>query len=211
MTRLDSTVYVLDSDPATVEWLNGLFRHRSVRVLAFPSPGELMRAGTPWRPGCLIFDPAAGGGCGFGFLNALEALGGRVPVIVLSSEANVATAVRAMKSGAFDFFDKADVDGERLIEAVLAAITYDRDQLQSQRDECLIDRRLQLLTPREREIMELLVGGKTNKMIAFDLGLSPKTVETHRTKVFQKMQVRSLVELTRQVLGHALAQGKNLH
>lgn len=211
MTASDAVVYVVDDDCDTADWLTALLGRVGLSVVWFRSPELFLNAYKPSRPACLVLDIRLPGMSGLELLCRLRERGLGLPAIVLSAHSDVAMAVRAMKCGATDVMDKNDFETQRFVEGVRASIASDSQQLEHRHAGVVFNRRLAALTPREREVMELLIGGKTNKMIAYDLGLSPKTVETHRTKVFQKLQVRSLVELTRTVLSHQLAENRDLN
>lgn len=211
MTAVDAVVFVVDDDRETADWLASLLGRVGLGVAWFGSPEVFLNAYKPSCPACLVMDIRFPGMSGLDLLARLRERGLRLPAIVLSANSDVAMAVRAMQCGATDFLDKSHFEPQRFIDSVLAAIARDSEYAERRHAGLAFNRRLAALTPREREVMDLLIDGKTNKMIAFDLGLSPKTVETHRTKVFQKMQVRSLVELTRTVLSQQLADRRDLN
>lgn len=209
MTTKDAVVYVVDDDADIAVRLRGILRGLSAQVIWFESPRQFLGAYTGQSPACLILDVRLSGMTGLDLLGEMRSRGYSLPTVILSSHGEVSLAVRAMQRGASDFFDKNNFDRQRLIDSVRSALLRDEELSQLRQDGAAYDRRVSALTPREREVMELLVSGKTNKVIAFDLGLSPKTIETHRTKVFQKMQVRTLVELTRKVVSHQLAHSRD--
>ena len=148
------------------------------------------------RPGCLVLDVRMPGLSGLDLQEKLSAQQIRIPIIFITGHGEVSAAVRAMKSGAIDFIEKPFSDQvllNRIQQAIAQDVQARRDQVQRAKTSA----RLAVLTPREREVLTLVVAGRSNKAIAAQLGVSSKTVEAHRANVMKKMKVHSLSELVR--------------
>jgi two-component system, LuxR family, response regulator FixJ len=184
------TVFIVDDDDAVRDSLQVLLESAGITVEAFASPTAFLGSSAPERPGCLLVDVRMPEMDGIELQEALTAANRRLPVIVMTGHADVPLAVRAMKAGAVDFIEKPFED-EVIIETVRRALEL-RPAANPE-----ITQRLASLTPREREVLEGLVAGRANKVIAFDLDISPRTVEIHRARVMEKMQARSLSQLVR--------------
>lgn len=196
----DGTVYIVDDDEAVRKALTMLIGSVGLNVESYPSAQSFLDAYTGNRPACLVLDVRMPGMSGLDLQDRLRAMEISLPVIIMTGHGDVPMAVRAMKAGAMDFVEKSSYNDQALLDRVQVALKRDRDARRRavlQRD---VTVRMATLTPREKQIMELFVSGKPAKTIAYDLGLSTKTVETHRTKLLEKMGARSLVELTRMVL-----------
>lgn len=195
----EPTVYVVDDDAAVRDSLRWLMDSVGLRVAEFASGEEFLEAITPQHPGCVVLDlrmPKLGG---LEVHQRLRQRGIELPVIVISGHGDVAVAVRALKSGVVDFIEKPFNDQE-LLDCVQQAMRRDSDQrLQQRRREELMTHYL-TLTPRELDVLRLVVEGKANKAISAELGISLKTVETHRARVMEKMAAGSVSELVRMTL-----------
>jgi FixJ family two-component response regulator len=195
----EATVYVVDDDAAVRDSLRWLMDSVGLRVAEFASGEAFLKAITPQHPGCVVLDlrmPELGG---LAVYQRLRQRGIELPVIVISGHGDVAVAVRALKSGVVDFIEKPFNDQE-LLDCVQQAMRRDSDQrLQQRRREELMTHYL-TLTPRELDVLRLVVEGKANKAISADLGISLKTVETHRARVMEKMAAGSVSELVRMTL-----------
>lgn len=150
----------------------------------------------PEEPGCLLLDVRMPGLSGLDLQEELRRRGAPPPIIIMTGHARVPMAVRALKGGAIDFIRKPFSD-QSLLERIRQAIDLDRRTRQVRTEAAKFAALLTYLTPREREVMDLVIAGKPNKIIAADLGISPKTVEIHRGRVMEKMQVESVAELVR--------------
>jgi RNA polymerase sigma factor (sigma-70 family) len=192
-------VIVVDDDPAMRESLSWLLRSAGLSVETFESAEHFLDGCDTTRPGCLLLDLKLPGKSGLDVQHELGIRAVTVPIIFLTGYAEVPTAVRALKTGAFDFLEKPFSD-EALLDCVRRAIELDQRNRQKEEQISSVTRRLSRLSPREREVMELMIAGKPTKAIAAELGLSPKTVEVHRGRVMRKMEVRSLPNLVRQVM-----------
>ena len=194
-----STVFVVDDDPAVRQSLHWLIESVGLAVKTYETATEFLEAYNPDTHGCLVLDVRMPGLSG---LDLQEKLAGKhieIPTIVITGHADVPMAIRAIKAGALDFIEKPFND-QVLLERIGQALTLDEKIRQNQSERAEIAARLELLTSREREVMEMVVTGKANKVIADQLGLSQKTVEVHRANVMKKMQVDSLAGLVRLAL-----------
>jgi two-component system, LuxR family, response regulator FixJ len=192
----DPTVFVVDDDPAMRDSLCWLLQSVDLHVETYPSADAFLAAYDVGRPGCLVLDVRMPGMSGLNLQDELRTRNIRLPIIMLSGHAEVPTAVRALKAGAIDFMEKPFSD-ELLLDRIRQAIDLDREQRDAGARRAAVAERYALLTPREREVMELVTAGKANKVIAADLGLSPKTVEVHRAAVMDKMHADSVADLVR--------------
>ncbi len=193
------TVFVVDDDQAVRDSLALLVHSVGLQVETFASAGDFLDSYRPDRRGCLITDIRMPGMSGLELQERLCADGHHIPVIVLTGFGDVPTAVRALKGGAVDFLEKP-FNPQALLDLVQQAIAQDAEIRAQAAHEARLAERKALLTPREQEVMELVVAGKANKVIAIDLSISERTVELHRARIMKKMQARSLAELVRMVL-----------
>jgi len=191
------TVFVIDDDAPVRDALSRLLRAHRLAVAAFASPEEFLEHYNPDTPGCLVLDIKMRGN-GFGLQRTLREKGFSPPIIFLTGHGDVPKSVQALKGGAVDFLTKP-VNDEDLLAAVRVAIEKDHTFRQKQTEVSEIRTRLSTLTPREREVLELVVAGKLNKQIAGDLGIVEQTVKAHRAQVMEKMRAHSVVELVRLV------------
>ena len=196
MTERESTVFVVDDDSDLRESLGWLFESAGLRVKSYSTAQEFLADYKTEDPGCLLLDVRMPGLSGLDLQEELGRRGLPPPIIIMTGHAKVPMAVRALKGGAIDFIRKPFSD-QILLERIRQAIDLDR-RTRKVRIECTkFAALLADLTPRERQVMELVISGKPNKIIAADLGISPKTVEIHRGRVMEKMQVGSVAELVR--------------
>ena len=204
----DALVFVVDDEPAIRDSLAMLLRSVGLATRTFDSASAFLDAFQPVPNSCLLADVRMPGMSGLELQETLRTRGLKVPVIVLTGHGDIAMAVRAMKAGATDFIEKPYND-QVLIDAVHRALAASRDPEAPPpaADRAGIEARLGTLSPREREVMQLVIEGKPNKVIATRLGLSTRTVEVHRAKVMEKMQAASLAELVRMALGAGLTAG----
>ena len=207
----DMTVFVLDDDEAVRDSVVILLECEGFRVESFESPLAFLESDAPSRPGCLLVDVRMPQMSGLDVQERLVQEGRGLPVIVMTGHADVPLAVRAMKAGAVDFVEKP-FDEQALIGSVKAALARavpptappaaqaptSAPAAPAVSPEVL--ERLSNLTPRERDVLQWLVEGKSNKVIAFELSISPRTVEIHRARVMEKMRADSLPSLVRMAL-----------
>ncbi|MBK9119822.1 MAG: response regulator transcription factor [Phycisphaerales bacterium] len=199
MRPSDATVFVIDDDEALCEALRFLLEAAGLQVATFPSAESFLGSYDVQRRGCLLLDVRMQGMSGLELQACLARDPLHPPVILLTGHGDIPMAVQAMKAGAFDFLEKP-VNDQLLVERVRAAIAADRAtrDLRAARQETV--RRMQLLTPREREVLGLIVTGRINRAIANELSIAERTVEVHRKRILQKMGVNSAAALTRIVL-----------
>ena len=196
MNDQTATVFLVDDDPSILRALTRLLRAGGHAVSAFRSPRDFLAQHDAAVPGCIVLDLAMPGLNGLELQAALAAAGCQRPIVFLSGHGDVPSSVRAMKAGAVDFLTKPV--GERdLLAAIGRAIESDRAMRRARAELLAIGERLSTLTPREREVLRHVVSGQLNKQIAADLGTVEKTVKVHRSRVMEKMGVRSLADLVR--------------
>jgi FixJ family two-component response regulator len=196
----DATVFVIDDNLGVRNSLRALMKSAGFAVETYESGEEFLAAYDPERPGCLVLDVRLRAGAnGLDVQDELRARKATLPIIVLTGHGNVPTSVRALKAGAVDFLQKP-VPPKVLVERIRAAMEDDRAARGAAREHDGVKARLARLTPRERQVMELLVKGETTKEIAYDLHLSARTVEAHRRTVLRKMNVTSAAQLVRVVI-----------
>jgi len=190
------TVFVVDDDADVRDSLCALLEASGFRALAFDGPKTFLASDAPKRAGCLIADIRMPDMDGLALQQELARRGAQLAVIIITGHGDVPLAVRAMKAGAIDFIEKP-FDDAILLASVRRALTTGQ---RAREDAALANKardRLAGLTPRERQVLELLVAGKQNKAIARELSISPRTIEIHRAHLMDKMQASSLSELVR--------------
>lgn len=189
-------VYVVDDDPSVRKGLTRLIRSAGLRVEAFASAEDFLRREPPAGYGCLVLDVQLPGLSG---VKLQEALGGAersIPIIFITGHGDIPMSVRAMKKGAVDFLAKP-FDGQALLDAIAVALRKDKEARARRARIGEIQKREEMLTPRERDVMKLVITGMLNKQIGGKLGISEKTVKVHRGRVMHKMAVTSVAELVR--------------
>lgn len=192
--------YIVDDDEAIRDALTWLFRSRQVDSRAWPSAEAFL---ADWREdlrGCLVLDVRMEGMSGLQLFDLLCERGSRLPVVFLSGHGDIPLAVAAVKKGAFDFVEKPFNDNE-LVDRVIHAMESDAARKPAS-PTAAVHARLAQLTPREREVMERILAGKYNKVIADELDIAMRTVEVHRSRIFEKMGVKSAVELAQLLSGN---------
>ncbi len=192
-------VHVVDDDEAVRRSLAMLLDSMNLRVTTYPSAEALLAVANgpeELEAGCILVDVRMQGMDGLSLIEVLRRQGVMLPMVVVTGHADVPLAVRAMRAGALDFVEKPYSE-ERILEAVGGALTALRTADQRRVLEIQAEARVAMLSPRETEVLASLVAGKPNKVIGFELGISPRTVEVHRAKLMEKLGVRSLPEAVR--------------
>ena len=192
-------VHVVDDDEAMRDSMAFLLRAENFQVQTYADATDFLNALPQIKAGCVVTDVRMPGMSGIELLQRLRELKVSVPVIVVSGHGDVPLAVEAMKTGALDFIEKP-FDDDVFLRAVRMALSAHAVDSQRQAQKAAINSRLESLSNREREVLEGLVAGHPNKTIAYDLGISPRTVEIYRANVMEKMQARSLSDLVRMAL-----------
>ncbi|MEZ2131937.1 MULTISPECIES: response regulator transcription factor [unclassified Sinorhizobium] len=196
MTELRETVIVIDDDPAIREALGSLLRSVGFDVNLLASVRDFLKSGRPDGPTCLVLDVRLPGQSGLDFQRELSRENFRLPIVFITGHGDIPMSVQAMKGGAIEFLTKPFRDQD-LLDAVHVGLAHDRVWLENQKALATLRARFDSLTPREREVMALVVAGRLNKQIAADLGVSEITAKVHRSQVMQKMRAKSLPELAR--------------
>ena len=193
------TVHVIDDDDASRDSLEFLLKSAKLEVLTYDCAKSFLTQISSGPSGCLITDVRMPELNGIELLRKVREMNLRIPVIVITGHADVPLAVEAMRAGAMDFLEKP-YDDEVLLASVQTALGQADEQSNQSTEIGKLQERLVTLSTREREVLEGLVAGKPNKLIAFDLGISPRTIEIYRANVMTKMQAGSLSELVRMAL-----------
>ncbi|MFQ5535411.1 MAG: response regulator transcription factor [Sphingomonadales bacterium] len=197
----DPIVYIVDDDDGVRRTLGYLFETMGLETRGFASARDFLREFSADRPGCVILDMIMDGMTGLALLKELATLADTLPVIMITGHGDVSSAVAAMRHGAIDFIEKP-YRNKVMIDSVREAIAKSAQAHRLREKISREERALSKLTPREREVFDLVVQGQTNKMIGQKLGISPRTVEIHRGKVMQKTGAASVAKLVRLDRGH---------
>ena len=195
----EQLVYIVDDDEALRDSLIWLLESTGLKSLAFDSAENFLAAYNPRMNGCLVLDIRMPGMSGLELHEKLLSMHSTLPIIFITGHGDVPMAVSALKKGAIDFIEKPFNDQE-MVKLIRTALAEDLKRHDARRQEAEAQRRIEGLTPREREVLDLIVAGRLNKQIADDLGISIKTVEVHRVRVMEKMGVNSLAELVQHVM-----------
>jgi len=196
MAETRPTILVVDDDASVRDAISNLLESVGMRTRVFGSTEEFWKASRPNTPSCLILDVRLPGASGLEFQEQLAKAGVSIPVIFITAHGDVPMTSRAMKAGAIEFLMKP-FQKEELLAAVRQGLEKDRIQREEQAEVSILQARVEQLTSREREVMDLVVTGLINKQIGAQLGLSEVTVKIHRSRVMQKMEAASLAELVR--------------
>lgn len=196
----DRTIFVVEDDPPVLKSMCRLLQSAGFRSKGYRSAEEFLDDYDPEQPGCLILDVYLDGMNGLDLQERMKQREMRLPVVFVSAYAQVPMVVDAMKAGAMGFLEKPFHDQE-LIELIRSGLSRDEQNRRLRKKQQTIQKRQEQLTVRELEVMQQCLQGKNTKQIAQSLGISPKTVDKHKSKMLQKMEVENPVELARLVLG----------
>lgn len=188
------TAHIVDDDEAIRDALSWLFQSRGVSTSDWPSAEAFLADYREDMSGCLVLDVRMDGMSGLELFDRLLAVGCPMPVVFLTGHGDVPLAVAAVKKGAYDFIEKPFNDNE-LVNRVIEALSIDAARRAALASQASVASRVASLTAREREVMDLILAGKLNKVIADRLNIAIRTVEVHRAHIFEKMGVKSAVEL----------------
>ena len=194
-------IHVIDDDPSVRRALGRLLAAAGHRCETHDSAEAFLARRPEAGPGCAVIDLQLPGASGLDLQARLAELGETLPLIFLTGRGDIPASVRAMKGGAVDFLTKP-VETAALLAAIAAALDQGRALSAARAAEAGVDLCLARLTPREREVLDMVVEGRLNKQIAADLGVAEKTIKVHRARVMRKLQVRTIADLVRLVVGH---------
>jgi two-component system response regulator FixJ len=192
-------IYIVEDDEAVRDSLSLILESVGHQVQAFATADAFLNAYSPNMSGCIVLDIRMPGMDGMELQNRLNSMNSILPIIFVTGHGDVPMAVEAMQRGAMDFVQKPYREQE-LLGKISAALKLDEENRQSLQEKQTIIEQLASLTPREHEVMEGMVAGKANKVIAYDLDISQRTVEIHRARVMEKLNAKSLAHLVRMVM-----------
>lgn len=206
MASAKPTIFVVDDEQPVCDSLRWLLEPLRLNIETYASARDFLSAYDPTRPGCVVLDVRMPRMSGLELQEELSARQIHIPIIIISGHGDIPMAVRAMKAGALDFIEKPFSE-QVLLERIEHALALDARQRREEAERETMRERIGALTVREREVLERVVAGKSNKLIAAELAVSTKTVEAHRAKVMEKLGVHSVAELTARCILAGLHQG----
>lgn len=192
----EPTVHVVDDDDAMRDSLAFLLEATGLEARTYDSAAALLTRVSELEPGCILTDIRMPGMSGLELVRELKSQGVALPIIVMTGHADVPLAIETMKAGVVDFIEKP-FDDELLLGAIRGAVSKGLEVAEHEQERSAVQERLASLSPRERDVLNGLIAGHPNKIIAFNLGISPRTVEIYRANLMTKMQARSLSDLVR--------------
>ncbi len=196
----ESRVYLVEDDDAVRDAVSLLLRSAQLHVEAFADAETFLASYSPDIPACLVLDARLPKMSGLELQEHVKAAGWNLPIVLVTGHGDVPMATRALKAGAVDFIQKP-IDDQILLSSISMALKLAEETADAEARRMKIEARLGLLTPRERQVMELIVGGASNKVVASELGISHRTVEIYRRNVMEKLDARSLPDLVRMADG----------
>jgi FixJ family two-component response regulator len=208
MTEESPIVFVVDDDASIRDALKSLIRSVGLRVELFGSPREFVQGKRPDAPSCLVLDVRLPGKSGLDLQRELAAANIHIPIVFITGHGDIPMSVRAMKAGAVEFLTKPFRDQD-LLDAIQAGLERDRASRQREAEIATLRERLESLTPREREVLPLVVSCLLNKQVAAELGTTEATVKVHRSQLMRKMGASSLADLVRMSEKMGIAVPKN--
>jgi FixJ family two-component response regulator len=208
VTEEKPLVFVIDDDASVREAIADLLRSVGLGVEAFASTQEFLESERPDAPGCIVLDVRLPGPSGLEFQRTLSKSNIHLPIIFISGHADIPMSVRAMKSGAIEFLIKP-LPEQELLDAIQTGIERDRARRRQAQAVAELQERFNSLTPREREVLTLVITGRRNKQIAAQAKLSEMTVKVHRSQIMRKMRAKSLVDLVRMADALGVSTGKS--
>ncbi len=203
MSEATPIVFVVDDDPSVRHAIKRLLGSVGLQVELFGSAQEFLRSKRPDAPSCLVLDVRLPGISGLDFQRELAEANIHIPIIFITGHGDIPMSVRAMKAGAVEFLTKP-FRGQDLLDAVQLAIERDRARRQREAEMATLRERFESLTPREREVLPLVVSGWLNKQIAAEIGTSETTAKVHRSQLMRKMGAESLADLVRTAEGRGI-------
>lgn len=206
MNKETGKVFIVDDDEAIRDALSWLLKSRGLNVQSFQNAESFLQHVTAKSCGCVLLDIRMTGMSGLETYDELRRREFQLPVIFLTGHGDVPMAVGALKKGAYDFVEKPFNDNE-LVDRVISALEWDDKRVKDAVGKLDMEKRLSSLTSRERQVMELVLVGRLNKVIADELGITMRTVEVHRAHVFEKMGVKTAVELAQMLSAYKAATG----
>ena len=202
----DAVVHIVDDDEAVRQGLAFMLGSLGLAVETYPSAQDFLDRHDPARVGCAVIDIRMPGMTGLELVEEMNRRGSLIPVIIVTGHGDVPMAVRAMRAGAIDFIEKP-ANGMALLERINEALRLAEKKRAEAAETGALTARLDSLTPREREVARAVAEGKQNKVIAFELGISQKTVEIHRHNMMEKLQAHSAAELARMMMAAGWLEG----
>ena len=193
-----SVVFIVDDDPSVRSSLKFLLSSVGLQVESFESAETFLQRNPPDAPSCLVLDVRLRGLSGLDFQRELAARNIRIPIVFVTGHGDIPMSVRAIKAGAIEFLTKPYRDQD-LLDAVRIALERDRTRREEEKDLTSLQQRFDLLTPREQEVISMVVSGMLNKQIAGELGTAENTVKVHRSRAMEKMNAQSFADLVRMI------------